>query len=150
MDIGDIPGFRAAYRTGSSYTCNPPVLTTDVDYLVLIREGMLDKADAFLKEQGFDWCGVAYNVDAESGVTYKWNAFRKGDLNLIVQASLTLYMRSVAATELARRMNLMDKQDRIALFRMIKFGRQEAQTQFDAEEEPFSDDLIPSMSLIAV
>lgn len=119
--IMKIPGYIASYRTGSNYTVTPPVTDTDIDidYLVLVKD-LKEARDALISE-GFVLCDHVYAV-TEEGHTTQWCALRKDELNLIVQADLTLYLRSCAATELCRALNVKSKEDRIALFRAVKFG----------------------------
>ena len=128
----------STFRTGSSFTCNPPVEDTDVDYLVLTGRGKLDECGCRLDKYAFrncfeDWVSKQdtdpavldesdYAVELENGV--RFSAWRRGNLNLIVTDDVTLYMRSVAATLLAKELNLMHKHDRINLFRCIKFAEE--------------------------
>lgn len=120
--------------TGSMYTCNPPVTNTDIDYLVLTHN--LDECGCRLDKYNFDNCfedwvsksntdpakldESGYAVELENGA--RFSAWRRGNLNLIVTDDVTLYMRSVAATLLAKHLNLKHKHDRVNLFRCIKFA----------------------------
>ena len=119
--------------TGSSYTCDPPVTTTDRDYLVLVDN--LDTAGCDLKDAGWvnclkDWEERAdtdpgtrcddYSIEIEGGARFQ--AWRLGELNVIVTDDVALHTRSRAATELCKALNLTEKADRIALFRCVKFG----------------------------
>lgn len=45
-----------------------------------------------------------------------------GDLNLIVTEDKEFFSKFMAATQIARRLNVLDKGDRIALFRAVLFG----------------------------
>lgn len=46
----------------------------------------------------------------------------KGDVNLIVTQDNKFYDRFMAATSVAKRLNLLDKADRIALFQAVLYG----------------------------
>lgn len=124
--------------SGSRVICDPPVLDTDVDYLVLVEdldvagayfhayqwhnclENWLDKGD---KDKGaLDSSG--YAVELECGARFQ--AWRQGEINVILTDDETLHLRSVAATLLAKQLNLQTKAERIKLFRCIKFGEEYA------------------------
>lgn len=47
---------------------------------------------------------------------------RRGNINVIVTPEMEFFDRFMAATELARRFNLMEKVDRIALFQAVLYG----------------------------
>lgn len=121
-------------QSGSRVICDPPVMDTDVDYLVLVDD--LDVAGAFF--HAYDWHNClenwldkedkdkgamdasGYAVELECGARFQ--AWRQGEVNVILTDDETLHMRSVAATLLAKQLNLQSKEERIKLFRCIKFG----------------------------
>lgn len=120
-------------RTGSSFTCEPAVMDTDMDYLVYVNS--LDECGARLQKYGWancfeEWKDKSdtdpaeqcdpYSVEDKFGARFQ--AWRKGAYNLIVTDDTALYLRSVGATLVCKQMNLMGKADRIALFRAIKYG----------------------------
>ncbi len=133
-----IPGYIASYKTGSNYTVTPPVTTTDVDYLVLVKD--IKEAMDWLLADGYSLCEHQYAQDVETGATVQWFAVRKGVLNLIVQANVSLYFRSCAATELCRALNVKNKEDRIAIFRAVKFGVESVEGDVEA---PWAINLYP-------
>jgi len=99
------------HRTGSSYVCNPPILDTDVDYIILVSS--ITGACAELGKNGFRHCSQYPNLNG------KFLAMRKGELNFIITVDHIYYLRYVAATELSKIMNLKEKEDRINLFHAI-------------------------------
>lgn len=109
-----IPSVISYQRTGSNYTCNPPVLDTDIDYIVLVSD--FGKAASFLLESGFVACT---ELEYYGNMFY---AFRKGQLNLIITWQGVFYERFCAATMLAKHRNLLDKDDRVDLFKVILYG----------------------------
>lgn len=115
--------YLSAHPTGSRYTVSPAVLNTDDDWLVLVEdlksaEAVLEQSDPFIK--GFARCYHPYDNNIEPG---PWSAWRgPGDINLIVTDDRTLYLRKVAATLLCAKLNLVAKEDRIALFRAVQGG----------------------------
>jgi hypothetical protein len=113
-------------RTGSSYTCYPPVTTTDVDWLVLLRhdEDLMEFCDSLMRA-GWHDCLVddpaikeSYKNDPAYGTL--WLALRKDEHNIMITTSQTWWLRALAATELCRRLNVRSKDDRIAIFRCIR------------------------------
>ena len=99
------------FLTGSSYICNPPVTTTDIDYMYYVND--LEQAVDALHKQDFLLCG------REEYEFIGWTAMRKGNINLILTDNLVYYNKFEAATELAKKRNLLEKKDRIELFRQI-------------------------------
>lgn len=102
--------------TGSKFTCDPPVLTTDEDYVVLTTD-----MEKFLQE--------AHNTGWESSESEEYDfadtdfiSFRQGEVNLIVTTSPSYYSKWVVATHLAKRFNLLNKLDRKDLFSAILEG----------------------------
>lgn len=102
--------FRS-YPTGSRYICNPPPTDTDNDTVFLVN-GFYDYA-SILANDGWEDCG---EYDDTTG---NFRAFRKGDQNYIVTENDTFFERYVVATEGAKALNLLNKDDRINLFRAI-------------------------------
>ena len=116
MTIQSIPEefVDAWIRTGSSVICNPPVLTTDEDYVILANDP--EEAKTALEDDGWDCCGETkkYGGDGSTFVAY-----RKGKLNYILVEDPAIFDQWEAATLLATKRNLLDKNDRIKLFKNI-------------------------------
>lgn len=115
-------GVVTSSPTGSNYTCDPPVTDTDVDYLVLVQD--LWQAVEVL-ERVEDWClcqgaDGAYQNDKEYANT--WYAMRKGNINLIMTDDPAWYQRAVHATTVCKQRNILDKADRIIVFRWLRDG----------------------------
>lgn len=109
---------------GSRVTCDPAPADTDEDWLVAAppEERAIGLLVSVLSEQGFKWeSGGEHYQQAVAGTFMSW---RKGDLNLIVSSSQDFLTRHRAATAVCKRLNLMDKQDRIALFQAVLYGNQ--------------------------
>jgi hypothetical protein len=103
-----------AYATGSRVICDPPVLDTDEDYVVLTKFGTLKT----LLEDGYVRTSAEHDYDITGFV-----AFRKGNVNLIATDKADFYHSFVNATRLAKALNLRDKKHRIALFQAVLYGR---------------------------
>ena len=108
---------------GSRVTCDPPVLNTDEDYLVLVApEAMPDVHMALLRaEFALDGSNTA---DAVSTVPEedRFQSFSNDTVNIILTRSPKFFRRFMAATYVARRLNLRVKGDRIALFQAVLYG----------------------------
>jgi hypothetical protein len=112
-----------ATLVGSRVTCNPPPMDTDQDVLILVSiEGFGDFVQK-LYETGFSLDGSEVTNQQEyieKDETFQ--SFSIGEWNAICTCDVTFYKRFVAATEVARRLNLLDKSDRIALFQAVLYG----------------------------
>lgn len=102
-----------SYPTGSRYICNPAPKDTDNDTVVLVN-GYYEWPD-LLEKEGWERCGEDYGDDGSQ-------AFRKGEENYIVMEDEELFKKWIYATEAAKALNLLKKEDRIALFSAIKFA----------------------------
>lgn len=105
------------YQTGSSVICDPPVLDTDIDYIVYTNEET--KLDAFLKCEGFTKSSSEeedYDMESEG-----FSCYRRDNLNLIVTISSSWYNKWVLATRVAKALNLRNKADRVMLFKAFLY-----------------------------
>lgn len=111
-----LPDYLYLYSclTGSTYVCNPPVTTTDIDFMYLVYD--LEETTSYLKTQGWTMCGV--NEYTGKNIS-QWSAFRKGKINLLITDNSDYFDKFEAATELAKKRNLLNKRDRIRLFGII-------------------------------
>lgn len=102
--------FEKISRTGSREICDPPPLGTDEDFICKSRPSFKEER---LEALEFSRCSLLeYEGD-------KFTAWRRGDVNLIITPCDAFYARFVLATDLAKRLNLLDKSDRIALFEAV-------------------------------
>lgn len=110
------------FRTGSRETCNPTPMNTDVDFLVLIDPSrrLPEQYDETFEKAGFR------HTSADHGETYGSNGddfetYRCGEVNLIVVWDRLSYNNWRGATSIAKRLNLLEKAHRIALFQGILY-----------------------------
>lgn len=115
-------------HTGSRVICNPPVLDTDDDYLLLVDISLAGKLTTDLLKDGYKIGGsmakvqllkeypTIEDVDRDDGV---FQSFKKDNTNVIVTASEEYFENFVKATFLCKRLNLFKKQDRIEVFQSI-------------------------------
>jgi hypothetical protein len=110
---------------GSRITCNPPPTNTDQDVLVLTDKDLFENhlkprlAEHHFDNDGSD-CGDISEYLGEDELTFQ--SFSHGDLNLIVTFSDQFYRRFLAATSIAKLLNIMQKEHRIALFQAVLYG----------------------------
>jgi hypothetical protein len=112
------------YRlVGSRVTCQPPPLTTDQDVLMLVGAGQLAETVQHLKRNGYTLEGsLPADTHNPIGHLELFASLRKGDMNFIVTEDQAFYKRFSTATELAKHLNLMLKDERIRLFQAVLYG----------------------------
>lgn len=111
--------------TGSNYTCNPPVTNTDIDTVFLCQPCVVDPTtsqvrtyDEFLTGGGWTPCvGEGYEV-----LGGDFTAWRKGNKNYICTTDPAYYAKYVKATKICKMLNLLNKQDRVFMFRLVMEG----------------------------
>ena len=106
---------------GSRVTCNPAPTDTDQDYLVEVKDDINTISEVVnrLQSFGFRWEGGEHYQQAMTGDFMSW---RREDQNLIVTANAAFAERHRTATMVCTRLNLLKKDDRIALFQAVLYG----------------------------
>lgn len=119
---------KAIERVGSRVTCSPAPTDTDDDWLVLLKplakgvveNGPGDAPITALRAIGFEMdARTPFYTGNDAGGFRSW---RRGEVNLIITRDSAFYELFLTATELARRFNLLEKTDRIALFQGVLYG----------------------------
>ena len=115
-DVQSILPGQLIRAVGSRVTCNPAPQNTDEDYLVLAD----DDTHSTLALAGFTQDGQPefYTGNDNGG----FQSFRRGTVNVIATRDIEFFDRFITATELAKRFNLLNKSDRIALFQAVLYG----------------------------
>lgn len=120
----DLRAYASDQRTvGSRVTCQPPPTDTDIDVLVLVPRGPVHRimqVDGW-KKDGRKFEAVNY-VPKSDGYPNYFISYRKGDVNIIVTRHERFYNLFSLATDLAQRLNILKKTDRIALFQAVLYG----------------------------
>lgn len=114
---------HAITPTGSRVICKPAPTDTDQDYVVHLNHKMeVFEFLEFMENQGFE-CdgGEVYDTMCELEQENGWASFRKDDVNYIVTYNEAFYNRFVIATDIAKAMNLLVKEDRKRLFQFILY-----------------------------
>jgi|SRR6478735_12342843 len=96
-----------SHPMGSRYTCTPPVMDTDKDTVILVRD--VAEAEQALLEEGWAPCGKGEYVD-----TY-FKAFRKGEDNYVITAEQLFFERYLLAAQVCRALNVQEKEQRSAI-----------------------------------
>jgi hypothetical protein len=108
---------------GSRITCSPAPEDTDQDVLVLVAKAQLLDCVFELQDVGFSLDGSRpddLQKHLESAESF--SSFKQGDLNLILTSDERFFRRFMAATSVAKHLNLLEKEDRIALFQAVLYG----------------------------
>lgn len=113
----------ARHPTGSRFICDPPVLDSDDDWVILVE----DLEYAKYKAARLDWYSEDdgyYRADSGSEELGPFVSLRhsEGSSNYIFTDDAEFYDRYVAATLLAKKHNLLNKVDRIQLFHTVLYG----------------------------
>lgn len=134
-DIGAL--HRQITAVGSRVTCSPPPTGTDQDWLVFVGEDDWQQFADQLLANGWKVGGSIIPADIDyTPACNRFNSFTKGEDNVIATASNEFHCRFLAASSVAKRLNLLSKQDRIALFQAVLYGKGE-HAEFQALPEIF-------------
>lgn len=98
-------------KTGSRVICDPPVMDTDIDIVVLDLRGFP------FEEHGFECTNMSDEYDET-----KFDTYRQGEVNLIVVNDWGQFKAWRVATESAKSMNLKNKDERISHFQGVLYG----------------------------
>ena len=108
---------------GSRVTCNPPPTDTDQDWLVLVEEKDFDQFAKSLMQSGWEVGGSLIPNDANYlPPNMRFNSFTMGVDNIIATASAEFHDRFLSASATAKLLNLLKKEDRIALFQSVLYA----------------------------
>jgi hypothetical protein len=127
----DIGAFHTSIApVGSRETCTPAPTDTDRDWLVLVPADQCAKFYIHLNNDGWTFGGSAIDDEANTVPSeLRFQSFTKGEENLIVTTAKEFHRRFIAATSVSKRLNLLSKDDRIALFQAVLYGN--AANEFD-------------------
>ena len=124
---------------GSRVTCNPPPMDTDQDWLVLVDDQNFDQFASALVQQGWKVGGSLIPNDANYlPPSQRFNSFTLGVDNVIATASQEFHDRFLSASATAKHLNLLKKEDRIALFQSVLYATV-CDPVFQPESNPVND-----------
>jgi hypothetical protein len=105
-------------KTGSKVICNPPPSDSDTDYLVnCFNDKRLLVITHYLEKEGFESESESYE-----GHDNDFNSYRKGNINLIVTSDSEFSEKHCLATAVCRKLNLVNKDDRIMVFKAFLYN----------------------------
>lgn len=139
-ELRNHPEVREVTPTGSRYICEPPVMDTDMDIVVLVYE-FGKGVNALIQDLGYDFDPNAQAGDYELDMLSPsgFMSLRKDDVNLIVTSDNGFFAKFRIATVKAKAANILDKEERKALFQRVLYANKDYQIR-DArseEETPF-------------
>lgn len=117
---------------GSRITCDPPPTDTDEDWLV--HSYHVQQAIDLLSQNGFELDNPNHHYAPDTGV---FNSWRKGKVNIILTKDYEFNRRFISATAIAKKFNLLKKEDRVTLFQGVLYGN-------GGPESPLPDFLNPT------
>jgi len=100
-------------HVGSSITCDPPPDNTDNDILCLTHN--LEDFTQRAEHEGFE-----VRKGSTPGNQY-FTSMKKNNTDLIVTTEEEFYTRFMRATKVAKKLNLLKKEDRVTLFQAILY-----------------------------
>lgn len=117
-----LPGVRSATLVGSRVTCNPAPVDTDQDILVLADQARRDDLLQHLADCEYDHAGSDVSDSINFDPNSPFRSYSLGEINVIVTWSDEFHGRFLAATSVAKKLNLLRKEDRIDLFQAVLYG----------------------------
>ena len=106
--------YSTSFPTGSNYICNPPVTNTDIDTMYLVYN--LQEAHHCLIRNNWEPCLSEDKKDTYQDLNISMLAYRQGIHNALITESEAYFLDFYKATEEAKKLNLLNKEDRIKLF----------------------------------
>lgn len=130
---------------GSRVTCNPAPQGTDQDWLVYVAEKDYPAFAKALLTDGWEVGGSMIPADVDyTPIHSRFNSFTKDEDNVIATASPKFHRRFLAASSVAKRLNVLNKQDRIALFQAVLYGTVDSpafEVDGNGSIDPFSEEI---------
>lgn len=146
MTIPTLIGEIKRFPTGSRFICNPPVMDTDEDWVILVenKDVAVDRLTSMVGEA---WT-IGGSGSGRRGGSSVFTSLKRhtvfpssgGVVNAIITADFGFYSRFKAATAIAKRLNILRKEDRIALFNAVLDGWVDE----DQMREPLAPVTIPN------
>ena len=121
----EIPFTLSITPVGSRVTCDPAPTNTDRDWLVLVDKENESKLWDYLSTNQWELGGSLPDDENNTLPDDRFMSFTKGVENIITTNSVVFHRKFLAATSVAKRLNLLDKDDRIALFQALLYSNQD-------------------------
>lgn len=129
LDKLHIPDMRGIcieiQHVGSRVTCNPPPQNTDDDWLLLVSDWRVALVVA-IRASYLVGGSVPSDQLEESKERLRFTSLKRDcdKTNLLITDDEEFFDRFMAATSVAKRLNLLEKDDRIALFQAVLYGNE--------------------------
>lgn len=114
--MNNVPPYLQSYPclpTGSRVICDPPVMDTDEDYLILVTDGNIEIIYDLLEQDEYIMGGSQFDESKFSS----WK--NKDGINILLTHDKDYFDKFSKATSLAKALNLKEKSDRITLFEAV-------------------------------
>ena len=119
--IGKFHGCITA--VGSRVTCDPAPTDTDQDWLVFVDAENYAPMIEHLLSDGWEVGGSLVPLDENYlPADQRFNSMKKGIDNIVITDSDMFHRRFLAASGIAKKLNLLVKQDRIDLFQAVLYA----------------------------
>jgi len=115
-------GFPGAQLVGSRITCNPAPVGTDQDVLLLVPTTKFDEVYVWATGIGFKLDGSEIEDYLQIAPTDTFQSLSDGEYNIIVTEDEGFFRKFMAATGVAKKLNLLDKADRVLLFQAVLYA----------------------------
>jgi hypothetical protein len=109
---------------GSRVTCVPAPANTDQDFLLLVTKSQVAAVDSLLSAVSFEVGGSRPGNTLAVDALGSFRSYKHDDINFIITTDMNFFSLFMAATSVAKRLNLMNKADRIALFQAVLYGNE--------------------------
>ena len=122
VELGAIAGLcHGLEYVGSRITCDPPVTNTDKDILCLTLDHprVIQEASTLGYVQAGSVPCDRFDIEKSKS---QFLSFRKNTINLIVTDQGQFFDKFMAATSVAKKLNLLKKEDRIHLFQAVLYA----------------------------
>lgn len=116
-DVAQVLSAHEVHATGSRAICSTFLQESDHDFLVFAVDGHPLTTDLILL--GFEQEGGALYPGQDNAFA----SWRRDNLNLIVTRDADFSKKHIIATALCKRLNLLHKPDRIAVFQAVLYGK---------------------------
>ena len=121
-ELALLPFVKSITPVGSRVTCDPPPLDTDRDWLVLIDAADENKLMEYLSTDQWQIGGSLPDDENNTPAELRFISFTKSVENVIVTSSEEFHRRFIAATSVAKMLNVLKKEHRIALFQAVLYA----------------------------
>lgn len=98
------------HPVGSRYICNPPILSTDIDFLMYSKKYSI----ADIEKQGFKMASIQYLNNKH------FTSFRRGKINLVFVDDAKSAENFLIATHISKLFNLTNKESRVAVHELLQ------------------------------